>query len=379
MDAVVFASDSVIVKDTVKILSGSILVNRKSKIGDPGVELLIGSKVTSSPGYDLKADRMKIQSGSVIGGNVFYNQLTNSGTINGTKNTPLSLPVGQFPPFARADSLAGTAKAYSLCNGKKDTLRPGIYGDVLLQPSSVLSLVPGIYSFRTLWLKSGAKLQITGNSSVQVRILRGMNLDNGSVLGPASGSGLGASDFIIYVAGIDVQCGYAIAVNINPKSSVGANIYAQTGTILLGQGSIVTGAFFGKVIRVNYGVKLSLASAFNGSIQLTKNNISGESIPEASAVDVPASMELMQNYPNPFNPTTSIKYALPQQSDVSLIIYNVLGQEVIKLVDGVQPQGYHEITWDGRNGKGLTVSSGIYFYRMKAGDFIETRKMILLK
>ena len=83
---------------------------------------------------------------------------------------------------------------------------------------------------------------------------------------------------------------------------------------------------------------------------------------------------LGNNYPNPFNPTTSIEYSLPQSGEVSLIIYNLLGQEVAKLVSGEIESGYHKVTWDASN-----FSSGIYFYRLQAGDFVQTRKMVLLK
>ena len=83
---------------------------------------------------------------------------------------------------------------------------------------------------------------------------------------------------------------------------------------------------------------------------------------------------LGNNYPNPFNPTTIIEYSLPVSSKVSLIIYNLRGQEVAKLVSGEMEAGYHKVTWDASN-----LSSGIYFYRLQAGDFVHTRKMVLLK
>ena len=83
---------------------------------------------------------------------------------------------------------------------------------------------------------------------------------------------------------------------------------------------------------------------------------------------------LYDNYPNPFNPLTTIEYSLPQSGDVSLIVYNLIGEEVARLINGEQNVGYHEVSWDASN-----VPSGIYFYRLQAGDFVETRKMVLLK
>ena len=84
--------------------------------------------------------------------------------------------------------------------------------------------------------------------------------------------------------------------------------------------------------------------------------------------------ELSQNYPNPFNPQTMIRYGLPEDAQVRLVVYNVAGQKIKTLVNEEQEAGYHECIWDGKD-----VASGIYFYRLQAGDFVQTRKMVLLK
>jgi hypothetical protein len=83
---------------------------------------------------------------------------------------------------------------------------------------------------------------------------------------------------------------------------------------------------------------------------------------------------LYQNYPNPFNPSTSIKYSLPKQEHVTLKIYDVLGREIKILVDEEKPTGSYEEDWDAAK-----LSSGIYYYQLKAGEHISTKKMILLK
>jgi len=89
---------------------------------------------------------------------------------------------------------------------------------------------------------------------------------------------------------------------------------------------------------------------------------------------VPSSYGLSQNYPNPFNPQTAIRYALAKDAQVTLVVYNIAGQKIKTLLNEEQQAGYHECVWDGKD-----VASGIYFYRLQAGDFVQTRKMVLLK
>ncbi|MCH8305454.1 MAG: T9SS type A sorting domain-containing protein [Candidatus Marinimicrobia bacterium] len=91
-------------------------------------------------------------------------------------------------------------------------------------------------------------------------------------------------------------------------------------------------------------------------------------------VGLAAEFTLSQNYPNPFNPETVIEYSLPKAGEVSLIVYNLRGEEVAHLINDNMPAGNHRISWNATN-----VSSGIYFYRLQAGDFVQTRKMVLLK
>ena len=99
----------------------------------------------------------------------------------------------------------------------------------------------------------------------------------------------------------------------------------------------------------------------------------------------PETFHISQNYPNPFNPSTRVQYSLPSQSHVMITIYNILGQEIARLVDEVQTGGTHLVEWEGRSTSGVPVSSGVYFYRLEArGDnerflFANVKKMILLK
>jgi len=89
---------------------------------------------------------------------------------------------------------------------------------------------------------------------------------------------------------------------------------------------------------------------------------------------LPQKFELSQNYPNPFNPSTVIRYGLPSRAAVKLSVYNMLGELVVTLVNGEQEAGYYEVVFENPG-----LASGVYLYRLQAGDFVETRKLVLLR
>jgi glucuronoarabinoxylan endo-1,4-beta-xylanase len=89
---------------------------------------------------------------------------------------------------------------------------------------------------------------------------------------------------------------------------------------------------------------------------------------------IPVGFSLVQNYPNPFNPSTNIRIELPQASQVSLRVYDMLGREVSELVNERRDAGVHEVKFDGSE-----LSSGVYLYRLQAGSFTQTRKLLLVR
>ena len=108
-------------------------------------------------------------------------------------------------------------------------------------------------------------------------------------------------------------------------------------------------------------------------------NVPATKVGELRDGDKPLSFALGQNYPNPFNPTTTIDYTIPEASNVTLEVYDVLGAKVRTLVSGAQSAGTHTATWDARNDAGAKVAGGAYFYRLQADDNVKTMKMMLLK
>jgi hypothetical protein len=127
----------------------------------------------------------------------------------------------------------------------------------------------------------------------------------------------------------------------------------------------------------DYVVTLSYAGAVTSSKQYRPGL--GAGVDDDEAITIPKTLSLSQNYPNPFNPTTTIEFELPYRSHVSLTIVNVLGETVKTLSHDEFAAGRYSLEWNGTNTAGGLVSSGIYYYKLIADSFQQTKKMILLK
>ena len=110
-------------------------------------------------------------------------------------------------------------------------------------------------------------------------------------------------------------------------------------------------------------------------IEFIMTNKFDELLPVDENETTPTMYFLEQNYPNPFNPSTSIQYFIPELSYVTLKVYDVLGNEIVTLVEEEKPAGSYEVEFSGKSGS----ASGIYFYQLKAGNYVKTKKMMLLK
>jgi hypothetical protein len=144
----------------------------------------------------------------------------------------------------------------------------------------------------------------------------------------------------------------------------------------------------GKPIQFNANeamVTVTLAEKASGNSSITVESdladITGAAVNSDVAVavkEIPTVFELSQNYPNPFNPSTRIQYSLEKAAQVSLKVYNVLGLEIATLVNGSQEAGSYTVPFNANTGT-LSLSSGVYFYRLEAGSFVSTKRLILMK
>jgi len=201
-----------------------------------------------------------------------------------------------------------------------------------------------------------AEIANTGSTAVSTDIWTMIDLPSGSQYGP-----------VIIRTGVNINAGFVIARNLtqNIPGGAPAGNYAY---------NLYTGNYASGNILAQDSFDFS-KSGVDAPGQIQNWELfgwDGEQAPLSSIL--PAEYQLCQNCPNPFNPITSIEYALPQAVKVRLAVYNTLGQEVAVLLDGLQPAGFHTVEFNAG-----TLSSGIYFYRLEAGDFSDMKKMALIK
>ncbi len=176
-------------------------------------------------------------------------------------------------------------------------------------------------------------------------------------------------------------------INKSNASSVlvGSTGYGTARAICFDMGGLLYGLSGGTnqpLYRIDTATATGTLIGLTGKVGLSAMAIWGNTVGIDEGINEnPNQFTLSQNYPNPFNPTTSIKYALGANAKVTLKIYNMLGQEVCTLVNGKAQVAnkQYDVTWDGKDNSGHAVSSGVYMYRLEAGSFVKTMKMLFVK
>jgi hypothetical protein len=141
-----------------------------------------------------------------------------------------------------------------------------------------------------------------------------------------------------------------------------------------------TDSTFTRTFTDPHGTAKVVTAIFSKAGGLKDSTVWNFTITPVEQIVVPTEFALQQNYPNPFNPTTTISYSIPNEAPVTFEVYNVLGVKIRTLMAGqTKSAGSYMITWDGKNDAGVNMSSGIYLYRVRAGSFVASKKMTLLK
>ncbi len=191
------------------------------------------------------------------------------------------------------------------------------------------------------------------------------------------------SSSLLYAAKAEISIDQFALPPVPPAGIFDVRFASQSSVENLSDAKVISisGAAYPVEIRVE-GVDLLIKDIATGKLinSLVKSGssivIADENITsiEVSAVTKPIAFELQQNYPNPFNPSTIIRFGLPENARVSITIYNQIGEQVAELANGQMEAGYHQVSWNAAN-----MSSGVYFYELKAGNFKSMKKLLLMK
>ncbi|MCH8328113.1 MAG: T9SS type A sorting domain-containing protein [Candidatus Marinimicrobia bacterium] len=156
--------------------------------------------------------------------------------------------------------------------------------------------------------------------------------------------------------------------------------YTSGGEVLLNvSGTSI--ALTGANITVGSEFEVSVAAVdYNGNYSSFSIALNSVTLDLEDGMSLPGNYALLANYPNPFNPSTVLQFELPRSDKVSLIVYDLTGREIRSLISSDLPAGHHRVVWDGRDGRGYGIATGVYFYRIVTGSgFTATRKMVFMK
>jgi hypothetical protein len=261
----VLATNSAWIQTGADVLSGDVVVNQAGS--GPflnGAELSLAGTVTTPSGWDLDADSLTIAAGTTVASDVFFNQLTNSGTITGQQTATLPLPVfASLPAFLTATP--NTTDVNVGANGNR-TLAPGSYRDLIVGKKGTVIFSGGTYHFRSISADTQAKLLFSAASTVRVQ--QKMSVKATSTVGPNTGATINASAIVVYVEGINGTGGGLAetpkAVEIGTDTTLTANLYAPNGTLWIADRTQARGSFIGKDVQIGPDVQVTLQTAWSG-------------------------------------------------------------------------------------------------------------------
>ena len=310
--------------------------------------------------------------------------------ISGSFSTPVAItPTGQRPAFAQNFSIDDSNRVYVVYQSSVSSSGKGFY--FVYSNQNVFSDTLKIYDLTPEYVTRNSSAVITkGNGDMALFYAPGgvrntfvicdifMRRGNLFQIIPVE-----LSSFTANVTGTDVMFNWTTASELNNRgfeverkflatlTSFGNSEYEKIGFVE-GKGTTTE-------INEYYFIDRSLSPG-NYSYRIKQTDYNGTfkyfNLNETIEIGLPTEFSLNQNYPNPFNPSTSIQYAISNTQFVTLKVYDLLGKEVTTLVNEEKPAGSYNVEFRMQN---LELSSGIYFYQLSAGDYVETKKMLLLK
>jgi Big-like domain-containing protein len=263
-NAVLLARNSIQIDQSAVVVSGDVIVNNAT-VGPVLGELALSLDrlVTTPAGYKLAATSVDIDNSAVAGGNVYYNLLSNQGTIAGTQFTPLALPVfANLPTVSIRPAGSGNV---TVSNNGQVTLNEGAYGDLVVGNSATVHLTGGGYAFRSITVKNSGELRYAAPTDIVVS--GRVDLAAKAVIQPETNSGLTPAAARIQIDGINGSNGALTstppAVHVGQSGKVFATLYATAGSIVFDQSVEGNGAFLARDILVGRFSHLTINSAFS--------------------------------------------------------------------------------------------------------------------
>ena len=387
------AINSMHVKQKGRVNSGFVGVidfGAKPFLSD-SAELVLGEQVHTASHVEISAPNVRVKQKATVEGRLVYTNLVSEGKNAHIENQQ-QVGAEHWPLFGSGAAFdlpvfrTGTPGTEEVDVKQKDsaTLAEGVYGNVRVRQKGTLIFTGGTYHLQDFDI--GQHVTVYFEAPTVLLIKDRFALDQKAVLKPADESGITAADILIYVEGINGKNGKLnstpVAAKVGIQAHCEANIYAPNGTVHLRQKSQSIGSFIGKDVIVGEHATVDLQSGWKtpGVIYVPAAVLSKPLASQNAGDDSEAiGFQLMQNHPNPFNPSTTIVYHLPEPASVNLTIYNVLGQEIRRLVRETQQPGFYSVVWDGTEASGHQVASGLYLYRLKAGEKVAVQKMIFAK
>ncbi|MHC4789829.1 MAG: T9SS type A sorting domain-containing protein [Planctomycetota bacterium] len=318
---------------------------------------------------DIKIEEKNTVNGNVIAGGKL--EIKSGATVNGTAfgNAAVStvrLPVVSFE--------AGGAEI-KLNDDEIRSLDPGSYGNVEAGKRSTLILSSGEYFFKNLNMKDDATLSAhVTEGEVMINVVDEVKFHKRARVDIESGQSDSRYLTLKQVKDKDIK--------FDEDSHFGGSIIAPLAKVKLERNVVYKGSIMANEIEVKenatlntHSASLNLAKTFTPETEYNTEHKTREKV----NYSIPSGFSLSQNYPNPFNPETQISFQLPTVTHVVIKIYNVRGQEILRLMDRTYTAGTHTVRWDGRDNHGNLLPSGVYFYRLQAGEFLQVKKMNLLK
>ena len=265
---VVFATNSVYLKNNARVLSGDVIVNDFSDgpMLNSAAELVIGKGVQGSANSIFKADSVLVKKDAVLEGDVHYHSdITNKGVINGTVSDGLGLPVFQELPEFITGPPGPDAEDVSVPRSGSIELPEGEYGEIDSRPEATITFTGGVYRIRTL--NTGVRNNIYFTEPTMLIIEEKLVISQASMFGPHPESEINSAQIMVYVNGINGNTGN---LGADPKAAqfginneVFAKVYAPNGTIYFKNGTKATGSFFGRDVLVGIGVEVGLDSYYD--------------------------------------------------------------------------------------------------------------------